>query len=111
MKYSNLGKQFSVRKNISAEKKSQHLAVILGLATVLIVIGLIFGGVPLLISLANFLGKTNRPETELTDEDTIPPVSPLFSAVPEATKSAYIKISGSSEPESKVEIYLNDQLI
>ncbi len=111
MKYNNSGKKFSVTKNYRQEKKSQRLAVLLGLSTLLIIIGLVFGGIPLLIGLANFLGKINRSETETTQEDTIPPVPPIFSAVPEATKSAFIKINGSSEPETKVEIYLNDQLL
>jgi len=111
MKYNNSGKKFSVRKNYREEKRSQRLAVLLGFATLLIIVGLIFGGIPLLIGLANFLGKINRSEPEVIAEDTIPPVPPVFSAVPEATKSAYIKINGSSEPESIVEIYLNNELL
>lgn len=41
------------------------------------------------------------------NEDNIPPSTPLFSSVPEATNSKTITLSGIAEPGSTVKLYLN----
>ncbi|MFH1601895.1 MAG: Ig-like domain-containing protein [Candidatus Shapirobacteria bacterium] len=105
------GRRFSVSKNNLKDKNSQRLAILLGLTTVLIIVGILLGGIPLLMGLANLLGNINNSDQEITQEDTVPPVPPTFFAVTEATNSAILKLSGSSEPESKVEIYLNNNLL
>jgi len=111
MKNYRVKRRFTIRENRAIEKKNQRLAAFLGIATLLVIIGLIFGGVPLLITFANFLGNLNRSEVGQVVQDTIPPIVPQFAAVPEATKSAAINLGGSGEPDSKVEIYLNGQLL
>jgi len=110
-KKSFVSRRFTAREKLAEEKKSRRLAIFLGIVTLLVIVGLIFWGIPLLIHLASFLNTIEKSEPEQSLEDTIPPVPPQFAAVPEATYTATIKIGGSSEPESKVEIYLNDKLL
>ena len=104
-------RRFTVKEKISPEKYNRRLAVLLGLVTVGIIITLIFWGIPLLVNLADFLGKIQDSGKTVVSGDTLPPVPPQFSAPPEATNSAIVNLGGSSEPKSKVEIYLNGQLL
>jgi len=104
-------RQFTSRKEeLQTEKKIRRVALLLGFLTLLLIGGVIVWGIPLVVNLIGLLGELkNSPHSSV--EDTIPPIAPQFAAVPEATNTATINISGSSEPQSKVKIYVNDELL
>jgi len=103
-------RRFTKRENRQLENKSKKIAIILGLLTLIFIIIIVLWGIPILANLAGFLGELKNPEQPTISEDTIPPVPPRFAAVPEATNSAIVNINGSSEPKSKIDIYLNSEL-
>ncbi len=107
-------RQFSIRRTLdSEEEKLKKRSIFLGTLTFLLAIGIVIWGIPLLAKLAAFLDKL-KPSSQVQNEkkeDQIPPFPPRFSYVPEATNSAVIFLSGFSEKQSQVEIYLNEDLL
>jgi len=104
-------RRFTKRENQRLENKSKRMAVVLGLLTLIFITIIILWGIPILANLAGFLGELKNSEQPTVSEDTIPPVPPRFAAVPEATNSAVTNIDGSSEPKSRIDIYLNNELL
>lgn len=103
--------RFVRREGIDQEAKIRKRAILFGFLTLILLVVIVFWGIPFLIRFAAFLGEVRQTTESEVVEDKIPPSSPQFSAVPEATNSAVINLSGFSEPNSKVEIYLNDKLV
>lgn len=93
------------------EAKIKRRALLFGFLTVVIVISLLLWGVPFLIRFAVFLGELKSETEPPVAEDTIPPLPPQFSPLPEATNSATIKVAGFTEKGAEVEVYLNNQLL
>jgi hypothetical protein len=103
--------KFIQREVVDQEAKIRRRAIFFGFLTLILLTLVTLWGIPLLIKFATFLGEIRQSNDAKVVEDKIPPPSPQFSAVPEATNSAVLNISGFSEPNSTVEIYLNDKLV
>lgn len=103
--------RFVRRGESEQEAKIQKRAILFGFLTLILLVAIALWGIPFLIRFAAFLGEVRQTTESEVTEDKIPPPSPQFSAIPEATNSALINLSGFSEPNSKVKIYLNDQLV
>ncbi|HAS69354.1 TPA: hypothetical protein DCS00_04285, partial [Candidatus Collierbacteria bacterium] len=63
-------------------------------------------GLPLFMNLV----AGNGAQRINTDNDIIPPQSPIISAIPDATNSARLTIEGFTEAGASVELLLNDQV-
>jgi hypothetical protein len=75
--------------------------------TLLLILFLIFMGIPLLIRLATFLGEIRGSFQSVESQDKTPPPPPRAYNLPKATNQSELKIEGSSEADSKVKIFLN----
>ena len=107
-----LKRSFVVRREtIGEEKKIKNRAIFLGFITLLLIIILALWGVPFLVRFAAFLGDVKSGNEPVVAEDTIPPLPPQFSFVPEATSSAMIVIGGFAEQGAEVDVYFNDELL
>lgn len=91
------------------EKKSIRSALIFGLLTVVLAIGVILLGIPALIKMAVFLGDLKSSSIPIETRDTIPPSAPIFTTSLEATNSSDINIAGYGEPGSTIILFLNEQ--
>lgn len=80
-------------------------------AIILLILGIIFVGIPALIKIAVFLGDIRASSTPITQEDTIPPATPQMTTPPTATTSAKINLSGYAEASSTVELYQNNSQV
>lgn len=92
------------------ERQKTLKTVISSFVLVIAIIGvLIYFGVPLLIKLAIFVSETRAPtlSEEIKNQAIIP--KPVLDALPEATPSASIKVSGYSQPGLIITLVLNSQ--
>lgn len=103
--------KISKRKNLSEEEKIKRRAIIFGVLTIILIVAVVVWGIPLFIRLVDYLGDLKSSKSPQTVEDTIPPPVPRFTFIPEATNSGQLKISGVTEPESKVYLTFNDDEI
>ena len=74
----------------------------------LILLG-IFGGIPLLSTLASAFGALNSAKYAIDKADILPPASPQIFLPYEATNSAKQNITGQAEPGSVVYLTYNNQ--
>lgn len=93
------------------EKKSLRKAFFFSLLTIVLLLGLIFVGIPLLTKMAVFLSEIRGSGQSTEQNDTIAPQPPRFNSLPEDTKEQTLSVSGFAEPSSTVEIFLNDSPI
>lgn len=89
------------------EARSLRKAVLFGLLTILIALGLLFLGIPLLIRMAIFVGNLRSTSQPIENQDILPPSPVRLQPLPEATNSAQIKIEGFAEAGSTVEVFKN----
>ena len=97
------------RLNWAQERRLRRRTVILGILSIVIVIGFIFWGLPAIpraISLINWGGSANT----TFGVDTTPPPPPSIFAPTSATNSASFTLTGLAEPKSAVEVTLNGQV-
>ncbi len=93
------------------EEKFRKRTIFFGGLTLLLGLAIVVWGIPFFIRLAELLDeKKNVSDSQVLNEDLIPPVPPRFAYVPEATNSASIPLIGYSEKNSSVEVFLNDEL-
>jgi hypothetical protein len=88
------------------EARSIRQTILYGGLAIILVLGIIFGGIPALIKMAVFLGNLRTSSLPIETKDTIPPNPPVLVSLPEATNSAQLNFSGFAEPSSMVEIFL-----
>lgn len=93
------------RKNSS---RSLRRAIIYLFFTLILAIGCLVFGLPLLIKMAVFLVNIRGSYLPNESEDQIPPPPPIFSSLVDATNSAQINIAGFAETGSIVDLFLND---
>lgn len=74
--------------------------------SVIFVVVMFKWGIPLLMNLV----AGNGGERAVTGKDIIPPQSPIYSALPDATNSARIIVEGFTEAGANVQLMLNDTL-
>jgi bacillopeptidase F len=87
------------------EKRAYQRLFLSILATITIILMVIFLGIPALVKFSIFIGGIKGgPETT---QDTTKPFPPILESPGEATNSATITISGYAEPESTLEVFLN----
>jgi hypothetical protein len=78
---------------------------------VVLVLALIFYGVPAMVKLASFFGEIKNSSQPIQDQDSIAPFAPVITVPYEATFSAQIVVSGYAEPNSTVTLYNNQQKV
>lgn len=80
------------------------------LLTFLLVLIVVFEGVPFLIRMATFLGELKSSTKTVETEDTTPPLPPKLRPLPEATNKSQITLQGFAEPGATVKIFLNEEV-
>ncbi len=103
--------QVDKKKNLSEEERIKRRAIIFGVLTIVLIVVVFVWGIPLFIRLVDYLGDLKSSKHPQTVEDTIPPPVPRFTYIPEATNSGQLKISGVTEPQSKVYLTINSEKI
>ncbi len=104
--------QFHQReKPLSDEDKIRRRAVVFGILTLVLGAVLVIWGIPLFINLIDFLGEVKLENESMINQDIIPPPVPRLSYIPEATNSAQLEIKGVTEPEAKVKVKINNEMI
>ena len=88
-------------------KRYIRQSALLTVLTILLLIALLFWGIPSLIKLAIFLGDLRSSTQPITGEDVLPPPPPVIQPVAEATNSAVLELSGFAEEGSTVVLSLN----
>ena len=88
-------------------KRTNRQTIILFIVTLLSVLLVIFVGIPGMIKLAIFLGDVREIPGQNSQSD-VPPTPPVVSAIPSATNSAQLKISGFSQPGNTIILYQNN---
>jgi len=90
------------------EKRSLRQAIIFGFLTLLVSLGLVFLGIPIMIRVAIFLSDLRSSSQPIENQDIFPPSPPRLEPLPEATNSAQIEINGFAEQNTSIEIFVND---
>jgi len=93
------------------EIKNLRRAYFFGCLTLILMITILFLGLPLLIRLAAFLGELKSTSEMIEIQDTTPPPPPQLYSLPKAISESQLKIEGSSEAGSAVTIYLNGRSV
>lgn len=75
--------------------------------TVLLLVALLFWGIPALIRLAIFLGDLRSSSQPVSGEDLLPPSPPILQPLPESTSSAILLVDGFAEEGTTVTLNLN----
>ncbi|MEM2934804.1 MAG: hypothetical protein QXF32_00355 [Candidatus Thermoplasmatota archaeon] len=78
---------------------------------ILLILALIFLGIPFLVKMAIFLGNLKSTYQLPEKENLLSPSSPKLNPIPEATNSAKITLGGYSQPEMIIKIYQNGSFI
>ncbi len=92
------------------EIKNAYKRILLSLlATVIIVLSLVFLGVPAMIKVSVFMGNLKSGDSGTSQEDTTSPYPPRLEASYTATNSATVAVSGYAEPGTSLEVFLNSK--
>lgn len=106
-----MNRKYYRRSRLAKIEKQKTLKTLISSFTVVIaIIGvLIYFGIPLLIKLAIFVSETRAPALleEIKNQAIIP--KPVLDALPQATPSATIKVSGYSQSGLVITLVLNGQ--
>lgn len=103
--------KFRVRKRLTEEDRIRNRAIVFGLLTVILAVVFVIWGFPLFVRVVGFLGDLKSRSEENLVGDTIPPIAPRISYIPEATNSATMPLSGFTEPNVKVVVSFNQEII
>jgi len=98
---------FHISETVSEEDKFKRRAVIFGALSIFLIILAIFVGIPAFLKLVDFIGDLNSKKVEEI-KDIVPPATPRFSPLPEATNSALLIIGGFTDPDTRVKINFNE---
>lgn len=102
-------------KRSRLERKSDEQitkkTVILGIFTILLFIGVVVFGLPLLVRFSIFLGNAKSQKDSLTKENVLPPLPPRLVLPFEATNSSKINVSGFAEANVDVELTKNNMSV
>lgn len=91
------------RYRASKEKSRSRFYILLSIVFVIV---LFKWGIPYFV---NFIAGNGAPRQE-AQNDTIPPQAPILAALPEATNSSSLVIEGYTEPNSALDILINDSI-
>lgn len=92
------------------EKRNVRSAVVYVLLTLLLIIFLLYFGLPTTAKIAGFLADLRGSALPVELNDTTPPAPPTFEPLDEFTQKAVITVKGRAEPGVKLTIYLNEKL-
>lgn len=90
------------------ERRNRRKAVLWSLAGILVIVAVVFGGIPVLGKLAEGINNLKSNGKPIDKNDLIAPVSPVISLAYDATNSANQAISGLAEPYSMVYLTRNN---
>lgn len=99
----------SARRHQQTRKFLTRQALFFSTATILLLIGLIFVGIPLLIKISVLFGNFKSTSEPLISKDSLAPVAPRLEPLEEATNQKSIFLRGSSEPGTVIEVYRNSK--
>lgn len=91
-------------KSRAKQKKSRYYLIL----SLILALVLIKWGFPLIVEIIGRTGGSSL--TSTTEEDFLPPQSPVLAALPEATNSGRLKIEGYTEAKAELSVWLNDEL-
>jgi len=91
------------------EKRSQRQAVFFIFLTLLLIVGVIFLGIPSLIKMAIFLSNLHSSGQTIETKDSVPPAPPRLQPVAEATTSATLTLKGFAEAGATVKVVSDGQ--
>ena len=89
------------------ERKNLRKTFLYGLATLILLFGLFFWGLPALIKLAAFITDIRSSNQPIEQTDNVPPSPPRLDFLPEYTQKQSLSISGFAEEGSTVDVFLN----
>lgn len=89
------------------EINSYRKIAFFGLGTVFLIIALFTIGIPALIGVSSFLSSLNSTNDPITSSDTTSPFPPRLDPLQEATNSATVRLTGSGEPSSTIELFID----
>jgi hypothetical protein len=96
-------------KILAQQEREVYKRLLVVLSIVVIVIFIIFfWGFQILVKFADFLTWVQGSNQTSSTQSTIPPASPDLDSLPPATNSAQIKITGTAESGSELEIFINN---
>jgi hypothetical protein len=99
------------RLTLKTEKRTRKTIVLTSFGILIILILLIKFGVNLLVGFSVFLaGTKNQSPTNSSSSSEAFIASPVLNPLPGATNSAKIDISGKSQPDKIIELYINNNL-
>lgn len=101
-------KRYQSRLLSKEEARNTRRLFIYGVLIILILLGLILGGIPLLVKIAVTFSDFNNINSPIEQVDKIPPAPPQISTPPEAVKANPLTLNGFAEPGSKVQVFLNN---
>lgn len=91
------------------EKRQLRQAAVFAFATLVLLLFILFRGIPGLIKLAEWFTERKTAKPNFTKEDLIPPLAPIIEIPFEATSTPQINLKGISEPSSLVRIIINNE--
>jgi len=89
------------------EKRNIRRAFIFGILTIAAIVFLFTAGLNVLTKFVGVISDLRKTSTPIEKTDTTPPPPPRLDTLPEATNNIKLQVSGSSEPASTVELFLN----
>lgn len=98
------------RLTLKTEKKTRKTIVLTSLGILIILILLLKFGINMLVGFSVFLAGTRNQSTTNANSSNEFIASPVLDPLPNATNSAKIEISGKSQSNNTVELYINNNL-
>lgn len=99
------------RLTLKTERRTRKTIILTSLGIIIILILLIKFGVNLLVGFSVFLaGTKNQPSINTTSSGNTFIAPPVLNPLPNATNSAKIIISGKSQPDKTIGLYVNNDL-
>lgn len=98
------------RRSRLSDQESKRLmrqSLLLIIIGIILLIGFVFAGIPLLFKVAIYLGDLRSSSGPLEIQDTIPPATPQLNTLPTATVSATLSLTGFAEAQAQVDLYHN----
>ncbi|MCJ7805112.1 Ig-like domain-containing protein [Patescibacteria group bacterium] len=89
------------------EKRNIRRAFIFGVLTIAAIVFLFTIGLNVLTKFVGVISDLRKTSTPIEKTDTTPPPPPRLDTLPDATNNSKIQITGSSEPGSTVELFVN----
>lgn len=91
------------------ERRNKRRAFLFGILTIAAIIFLFTSGLGVLSKFVGIITDLRKTSTPIEKTDTTPPPPPILDTLPEATNNQKIQATGTAEPGSTVELFLNGQ--